>query len=120
MSAPLARTVLGKVVRLEVANEKAFFDEIRITIETVTRVKGEVASTTNFYADNFCCGSCDSNPFEIGKTYLILARALGEDYASGACSRNAEIALAGEDLKALGIEPERLTRREQDPRRERK
>ncbi len=105
---------VGKVIRLEVAEEKEFFDELRITIETVTSVKGEVASTTKFYADNFCCGSCDSNPFEIAKTYLIFARALGEDYASGACSRTAEIALAGEDLKALGIDPERLMKRKQD------
>ncbi len=108
---------VGKVIRLEVAEEKEFFDEIRITIETVTNVKGEVPSTTNFYADNFCCGSCDFNPFEVAKTYLIFARALGEDYASGACSRTAEIALAGEDLKALGIDPERLTKREQDRQR---
>ena len=106
---------VGKVVLLEVAEEKEFFDEIRITIATLKVVKGEVAPTTVFYADNFCCGSCGFNPFEIAKTYLIFAQALGKDYSSGACSRTAEIALAGEDLKALGIDPERLTKRSQDP-----
>lgn len=95
---------VGKVVLLEVAEEKEFFDEIRITIATLKVVKGDVASTTVFYADNFCCGSCNFNPFEISKTYLIFAQALGSAYASGACSRTAEVALAGEDLKGLGID----------------
>lgn len=101
---------VGKVVVLEVAEEKEFFDEIRITVSTLKVVKGEVASTTVFYADNFCCGSCNSNPFEIAKTYLIFAQSLGKDYSSGACSRTAEVALAAEDLQALGIDPTQLAK----------
>lgn len=108
--AAAAAIFVGKVMRVEVAEEKEFFDEFRIAVRTVEVVKGEVAETAELFADNACCGSCYGNPFETGKTYLIFGSALGDAYTSGACSRTAEIALAVDDLKALGLDPASLAR----------